>query len=68
MGFAATAATLWIIDQFAHERKTQSTGKLKGAKGDRHAAQYNHGGKNRKPNPNQKKGAEERRNKGKIIY
>ena len=50
---------------FAHD--TKKNGKLKGARSDRHAAQYNHGGKKRKPNPNQRKGALKRRNKGKII-
>ena len=50
---------------FAHD--TKKNGKLKGARSDRHAAQYNHGGKKRSPNPNQRKGAAERRNKGKQI-
>jgi hypothetical protein len=40
---------------------------LKGGKGDSHAKQYTQGGTNRPTNPNQRKGAEERRNKGKII-
>ena len=53
-------------DEFAHE-KTNKGGKLKGAKGDNHDKQYTHGGKNRPKNPNQKKGAEERRNKGRNI-
>ncbi len=50
---------------FAHD--TKKNGKLKGGRSDRHAAQYNHGGKRRSPNPNQRKGAQERRNKGKQI-
>ena len=50
---------------FAHD--TKKNGKLKGARSDRHAAQYNHGGKKRNQNPNQRKGASERRNKGKTI-
>jgi hypothetical protein len=53
-----------IIDQFAHTPKKQSTGK---SGSDNHAAQYTHGGKNRPKNPNQKKGAEERKNKGKEV-
>ena len=53
-------------DEFAHE-KTNKGGKLKGAKGDNHDKQYTHGGENRPKNPNQKKGAEERRNKGRKI-
>ena len=52
---------------FSHTRKSQSTGKLKGTKGDRHDAQYTRGGKNRPENPNIRKGARERREKGKII-
>jgi RHS repeat-associated protein len=50
------------IYQFAHTPKKQSTGK---SGGDRHAKQYTHGGKNRPVNPNQRKKAEERKNKGK---
>ncbi|GHV37198.1 hypothetical protein FACS1894178_8940 [Bacteroidia bacterium] len=52
---------------FAHGKKAQSTGKLKGAKGYSHDAQYTHGGKNRQENPNKRKGADDRRNRGKII-
>ena len=50
---------------FAHD--SRKNGRLKGSKADRHDAQYNHGGKQRKPNPNQRKGANERRNRGKRI-
>ena len=50
---------------FAHD--TKKNGKLKGIRSDRHDAQFNHGGKKRKPNPNQRKGADVRRNKGKRI-
>jgi len=50
---------------FAHD--TKKNGKLKGNRSDCHDAQYNHGGKKRKPNPNQRKGADERRNRGKRI-
>lgn len=50
---------------FSHVSK--KNGKLAGARGDRHANQYVHGGKHRHKNPNQKKGADERRNKGKQI-
>jgi len=46
----------------AHKQKKQSSGK---SKGDRHDRQYTHGGKNRPKNPNQRHGAEERRNVGK---
>ena len=49
---------------FAHVRKKQSTGK---SKRDRHDRQYNQGGKHRPNNPNRRKGANERKNKGKII-
>ncbi len=49
------------IDNFAHKRKKQSTGK---SGSDRHQRQYNQGGKNRPKNPNQRKGAERRRNVG----
>jgi len=55
------------VDEFAHGKKAQSTGSLKGARGDSHDAQYTHGGKNRIENPNKRKGADERRNKGKRI-
>ena len=45
---------------FAHTPKKQSTGK----KTDSHDKQYTHGGTKNKPNPNKRKGADERRNKG----
>ncbi len=48
-------------DSFAHTPKKQSSGK---SGGDRHDKAYTHGGKNRPTNPNQKAGAEERKNKG----
>jgi len=60
-----TAAVVHVgyeIYQFAHNKKKQSTGK---SGSDRHDAQYKHGGKKRPENPNQRKGAEERRLKGK---
>jgi len=56
-----------VKNGFAHTKKAQSTGKLKGAKGDRHAKQYNQGGNNRPVNPNKRAKADEHRNKGKII-
>ena len=49
---------------FAHKKKKQSSGK---AKRDKHDAQYTHGGKNRSINPNKRKGADKRRNVGKIT-
>lgn len=49
------------VDYFAHERKKQGSGK---SGGDRHDKQYTHGGKNRVKNPNQRAGAENRKNKG----
>jgi len=52
------------VDNFAHKKKKQSTGK---SGLDRHDAQYTHGGKKRFKNPNQRKDAERRRNKGKRI-
>ncbi len=52
------------VDEFAHGKKKQSTGK---SKSDKHDAQYTHGGKNRPENPNKKRGADERRNKGKVV-
>ncbi len=52
------------IYQMAHVKKKQSTGK---SGLDSHDAQYTHGGKKRPKNPNQRKGAEERRLKGKRI-
>jgi RHS repeat-associated protein len=52
------------IDNFAHKKKKQSTGK---SGLNRHDAQYTHGGKKRFKNPNQRKNAERRRNKGKRI-
>jgi hypothetical protein len=52
---------------FSHTKKSQSTGKLKGAKGDSHDAQYTHGGKHRPENPNKRKGADDRRYKGKRV-
>ena len=54
-----------MYQPFAHDSK--KNGKLKGTRSDRHDAQYKHGGKKRKPNPNQRKGADVRRKKGKII-
>ena len=64
-----TASVVWAIDQifhpFAHDSK--KNGKLTGARSDRHDGQYVHGGKNRQENPNQRKGAERRKNKGKRI-
>jgi RHS repeat-associated protein len=45
----------------AHKKKKQSTGK---SGMDRHDKQYTHGGKKRPKNPNQRKGAERRKNKG----
>jgi len=51
-----------LFDSFAHGKKKQSTGKVT----DRHGRQYTHGGKNRVKNPNQKRGAEERRNNGRV--
>ena len=54
-----------LYHPFAHN--TKKNGRLKGARADRHDAQYNHGGKNRQSNPNQRKGADKRRNKGKRI-
>jgi RHS repeat-associated protein len=55
-------ATVKAVDYFAHKKKKQSSGK---SGLDRHDAQYTHGGKNRPKNPNQRKGAEGRRTKGK---
>jgi hypothetical protein len=43
-------------------KRKQSTGKVT----DRHVKQYTHGGKNRTKNPNEKRGAEARRNNGRI--
>ena len=51
-----------MSDEFAHKKKKQSTGK---SGGDKHAKQYTHGGKNKPSNPNQRRGAEKRRNVGK---
>jgi RHS repeat-associated protein len=50
----------FINYEFAHTQKKQSTGK----KTDSHDNQYTHGGRNNKPNPNQRKKAQERRKKG----
>lgn len=60
----AGAAAYGGVVLFAHVRKKQSTGK---SKRDRHDRQYNQGGKHRPNNPNRRKGANERKNKGKII-
>jgi len=66
VGGAAAALTELVdlgIDAyifFAHTPKKQSTGK----KTDSHDKQYTHGGTKNKPNPNKRKGADERRNKG----
>nr|WP_291235234.1 RHS repeat-associated core domain-containing protein [Frisingicoccus sp.] len=62
--FIAGAVTSGSIMLFAHIKKKQSTGK---SNRDRHDKQYAHGGKNRPANPNRRKGAEKRKNKGKII-
>ena len=59
----AVDLTKEAIDKFAHTPKKQSTGK---SGSDRHDAQYRHGGKNRPKNPNQRKDAEVRKNKGKT--
>ncbi len=54
-----------VVMEFAHTPKKQSTGK---SGSDRHSRQYTHGGKNRPKNPNRKRGAEERKNKGRDNY
>jgi hypothetical protein len=46
----------------AHKPKKQSTGK----RGDRHDKQYTHGGKKRPVNQNKRRGADERRNNGRV--
>lgn len=48
----------------AHVQPKQSHGK---SNKDKHQGQYTHGGKKNPQNPNRRKGAEERRNKGKIV-
>ncbi len=65
-GGALIAGGAWIVHEFAHIKKKQSTGK---AGLDSHDAQYTHGGNRDKKskNRNQRKGAERRRNKGKRI-
>ena len=64
-----TAGVVWAIDQmfhpFAHDIK--KNGRLTDSRSDRHDGQYVHGGKKRQANPNQRKGADIRRNKGKRI-
>jgi RHS repeat-associated protein len=62
--FIAGTALYSGIKLFAHIKKKQSTGK---SARDRHDGQYVHGGKHRPENPNRRKGAERRKNKGKII-
>jgi hypothetical protein len=50
----------------AHGQQKQSTGSKKKS-GDNHMRQYKDNKKGNKPNPNQKKGAEDRRTKNKPI-
>lgn len=50
-----------LKDDFAHKPKKQGNGK---SRADKHEKQYTHGGNNRPINPNQRKGAEKRKNIG----
>ena len=65
VGASAILYASWIYyDSFAHVKKKQSTGKNNNGS---HDKQYTQGGKNRPKNPNEKKGAKERRNKGRTY-